>query len=162
MYTPPTEFSSSEMSKRMQQWITTLIDSLDEHVDEGACREALEQCGRACIPTSTVRKARALYEKSEGLEDFLERYATVNEHLHVEEGGGYMVYPRCYCSLVNKIPRGELSATWCNCSRGWVKELFEFATGRPVDVVLEKSVVKGDDGCRLMVVFGPGGSEGKE
>lgn len=159
LYTPPAESPSSEMSKRMQRWITTLIESLDEHVDERDCKEALEQCGRACIPRSTVRKAKALYEESEGLEDFLERYAGVNEHLHVEENGVYMVYPRCYCSLVNKIPQGELSATWCNCSRGWVKELFEVATGKPVDVVLEKSVVKGDDGCRLMVIFRPGGSE---
>jgi hypothetical protein len=55
--------------------------------------------------------------------------------------------------MVNKMPEGQMSPTWCNCSVGWVKALFEGATGRSVGVILEKSVIKGDDGCRLMVVF---------
>ena len=93
------------------------------------------------------------HDKSESLEDFLERYAIDNEHLQVEDSSVFMDYPRCYCSLVNKIPKGQISTTWCNCSRGWVKALFEGATGRPVDVRFEKSVLKGDEGCRLMVVF---------
>jgi predicted ArsR family transcriptional regulator len=142
-----------KMSKRMQNWITTLMDSLDEFVDDEECRHILENCGRECIPKSTIRKAKDLYEKSESLEDFLERYAINNKHLQVEDSGVFIVYPRCFCSLVNKIPVGQISPTWCNCSKGWVKALFKEATGRSVDVILEKSVIKGDDGCRLMVIF---------
>ena len=141
------------MSKRMQRWITVLMEGLDSHVDAEDCRQVLEMCGRECIPKSTIKKAKDIYDRSESLDDFLERYAEENEHLKLEDGSVYMVYPRCYCSLVNKIPEGQLSASWCNCSRGWVKALFEGATGRPVDVVLEKSVIRGDDSCRLMVVF---------
>ena len=141
------------MSKRMQNWIATLMDGLDEHVDDEGCRAVLERCGRECIPKSRIRKAKDLYDRSESLEDFLERYAASNEHLRLEDDGVFMVYPRCFCSLVNKMPEGQMSPTWCNCSVGWVKALFEGATGRSVGVILEKSVIKGDDGCRLMVVF---------
>lgn len=137
----------------MQNWITTLIEGLDEYVDEEECKKILEKCGRNCITKSTIRKAKAQYKKSENIEDFLEKYSKVNRHLQLEDGEAYMVYPRCYCSFVNKIPEGRLSPTWCNCSRGWVKTLFEEVTGKQVEVILEKSVVKGDDGCWLKVVI---------
>jgi predicted hydrocarbon binding protein len=54
---------------------------------------------------------------------------------------------------VNKIPLGQLSATYCNCSRGWAKALFEGALGRPVEVVMEESIVEGDDQCKFRIIL---------
>jgi predicted hydrocarbon binding protein len=54
---------------------------------------------------------------------------------------------------VNKIPKGKLSGTYCNCSRGWAKALFEGATGKPVEVNMEKSIINGDDQCRFEVIL---------
>ncbi|MCK4478878.1 hypothetical protein KAU88_10215 [Candidatus Bathyarchaeota archaeon] len=54
---------------------------------------------------------------------------------------------------MNKIPPRKLSATYCNCSRGWAKELFEGVLGRPVGVIMEKSIIKGDDQCRFRIVL---------
>jgi predicted hydrocarbon binding protein len=63
------------------------------------------------------------------------------------------VYPKCYCSQVNKLSKEELSGTYCNCSRGWAKALFEEATGKPVEVTLEKSIIRGDDQCKLRIML---------
>jgi predicted hydrocarbon binding protein len=54
---------------------------------------------------------------------------------------------------VNKIPKVKLSGTYCNCSRGWAKALFEGALGRPVDVVMEQSIIRGDEQCQFRIVF---------
>jgi predicted hydrocarbon binding protein len=54
---------------------------------------------------------------------------------------------------VNKIPKGKLSGTYCNCSRGWAKALFEGVLDRPVDVVMEESIIKGDKQCSFRIII---------
>ena len=141
------------MAKHTEKWIENLMDSLDELVDEETCKLILERCGRECIGKSTVAKARKVFMKSEDIEGFLYKYSKVNEHLHHEGDGVYLVYPKCYCPVVKNIPPGQLSATYCECSKGWAKALFEGATGRQVEVVREKTILSGDEECRLKIVF---------
>ena len=141
------------MTKHTEKWIRNLIAGLDEHVDPETRRLILERCGRDCITKKMIDRAREVYSDSENLEDFLRRYSGVNSHLHVEEGGVYLVYPKCYCPTVRNIPPEQLSATYCDCSRGWAKALFEGGTGRRVEVVREASVVNGDGECRFRIVF---------
>ena len=141
------------MSRRMERWISCLIAGLDEHVDEDTKARVLERCGRQCQSQRFVKKARSIYEKSKDMSEFLGRFGEIYDHLHVEGDNVYVVYPKCYCSFVNKIPLGELSATYCNCSRGWAKELFEGALGRPVEVVMEESIVGGGDQCKFRIVL---------
>jgi predicted ArsR family transcriptional regulator len=141
------------MGKRKENWIVNLIAGLDEHVDEKTRVKILEQCGRQCQSQGFVEKARDMYKKSESLDDFLEKLGRVCKHLHREGDKVYIIYPRCYCLQVNKIPQGKLSGTYCNCSRGWAKALFEGALGKPVDVVMEQSIISGDEQCRFRIVL---------
>jgi predicted Zn-ribbon and HTH transcriptional regulator len=141
------------MSKRMEKWITSLIDSLDKSIDEKTRVEIFEQCGRRCQSQSFVKKTRKIRQQSKSDNEFIEKLSQVYKHLHREGDSIYITYPRCYCSFVNKIPPRELSKTWCNCSRGWAKELFEGALDRSVEVVLEKSIVRGDDQCRFRILL---------
>jgi len=137
----------------MERWIIQLMAGLDEHVDEEARAKVLEHCGRQCQSEGFVKKARGIFEKSKNVDEFLDEFGKVYKHLRREGDNVYIVYPRCYCSFVNKIPAGKLSATYCNCSRGWTKELFEGALERPVEVVMEKSIVMGDSECRFRIVL---------
>ena len=141
------------MTGRTEKWISNLIEGLDNNLDEKTIAKILEQCGRQCQSQSFIKKAKAIYEKSKNTDDFLNKLAQVYKHLHREGNKVYIVYPKCYCSQVNKIPKGKLSGTYCNCSRGWAKALFEGATGKPVEVNMEKSIINGDDQCRFKVIF---------
>ena len=139
------------MSKKTQQWIQQLIAGLDEHVDKETCAKILEECGRQCTPASLVKKAKTLYEASSDVGEFLEKLGEVFEELQIEDDGVYVVYPRCYCPQIEGIAPGKLSATYCNCSRGWIKQLFEGAIGQEVSVKLVKSIVDGATQCRFKV-----------
>jgi predicted ArsR family transcriptional regulator len=141
------------MGGRTETWLTTLVAGLDEQVDEKTIAKILEQCGRQCQSKSFIKKARAIYQRSKTVSEFLDELGRVYKHLHVEGDRVFIVYPKCYCSQVNKIPKGKLSATYCNCSRGWAKALFEGASGRPVEVIMEKSIINGDDECRFRVML---------
>ena len=141
------------MTGRIENWITNLMEGLDNNVDKETIKKILEQCGRQCQSQSFIKKAKAIYEKSKNTNDFLNKLAKVYKHLRREGNKVYIVYPKCYCSQVNKIPKGKLSGTYCNCSRGWVKALFEGATGKPVEVNMKKSVINGDDQCKFEVIL---------
>ena len=141
------------MTGRTEKWIADLIDSLDNNVDKKTIAKILEQCGRQCQSQSFVKKAKAIYEKSKNTDDFLNKLGQVYKHLRREGNKVYIVYPKCYCPQVNKIPKGKLSGTYCNCSRGWAKALFEGATGKPVEVNMKKSIINGDDQCKFEVIL---------
>ncbi|UCG45506.1 MAG: hypothetical protein JSV58_01630 [Candidatus Bathyarchaeota archaeon] len=141
------------MSKRTERWIACLMAGLEEYVDEETIAKILEPCGRQCQSDSFVKKARSIYRKSKSVDEFLDKLGKVYSHLHREGNNVYIVYPKCYCSQVNKIPTGALSGVYCNCSRGWIKALFEGAIGRPIDVRLEGSIVNGDTQCRFRIIL---------
>ena len=141
------------MAERTENWITNLMDGLDNNVDKETIIKILEQCGRQCQSQSFIKKAKAIYEKSKNTDDFLNKLAQVYKHMHREGNKVYIVYPKCYCSQVNKIPKGKLSGTYCNCSRGWAKALFEGATGKPVEVNMKKSIINGEDQCKFEVIL---------
>ena len=139
------------MVGRTEKWITTLMSGLEKNVDEKTLARILEQCGRQCQSQSFVKKAKGLYEKSKDIDDFLEKFGRAYKHLRREGEEVYIVYPRCFCSQVNKIPKGKLSGTYCNCSRGWAKEMFETVTGKPCEVELLSSIKRGAKECILVV-----------
>lgn len=141
------------MGGRTEKWITCLVAGLNEYVDEKTRAVILEQCGRQCQSQSFIKKARGIYQESSDVDEFLDKLGRVYKHLHREGNKTHIVYPKCYCSQVNKIPKGKLSGTYCNCSRGWAKALFEGAVGRPVEVIMEKSIINGDDQCKFRIVL---------
>jgi len=141
---------------KTEKWIVNLVAALDKYVDEETRLKMLEECGRKCWLWERARNPktfRAIYKKSKNLDDFLDKLSKVNKHLHREDGKVYIVYPRCLCSQVHHIPKGQLSGTYCNCSIGWAKALFEGALERPVEVLLKESIIKGDKQCKLQVVL---------
>ena len=62
----------------------------------------------------------------------------------------HVVYPKCLCHLVAKGPP-VLPDTYCLCSSGWLKEMFEAAVSSPVDVEVLGSVKRGADQCSFTV-----------
>jgi hypothetical protein len=141
------------MPTREEKWITCLVDGLDKHVNAEERCKILEQCGRQCQSQSLIKKVRGIYQESTDINDFLSKLGQVYKHLHKEGNKVYIIYPKCYCSQVNKIPKGKLSWTYCNCSRGWAKALFEGALERPVEVLMKETIVNGDKQCRFQIML---------
>lgn len=134
----------------MHRWITALVKNLDECVDEKTRTEVLENCGRSCISQTLVEKARECRRSSKNVDEALDKLHKVWRHFERKGNSIEVTYERCYCPLVNKY-QGNLPRTWCSCSKGWIKELLEPVLGKPVNVLLEKSVKQGDSICRFRI-----------
>jgi len=139
------------MSGNSLQWIKTVVGALDEHADPETCARVLEACGRQCAPDGLMQKAREIYEASKDIGGFLARLGEVFGAVQIEDGKVYVVYPECYCDQIKGIPVDEIPNAYCNCSVGWVKQIFEFALGNSVRVERLSSVVAGDAECRFEV-----------
>jgi hypothetical protein len=133
-----------------QRWILTLLENLDAGVDGETRAKVLEACGRTCLPKALKAKARKLYEKAHGRDAFLDALSALWPAVKRDGEAVHVVYPQCYCSLLKGIS-GAVSPSFCLCSAGYVKELFEYVTGRPVTVELESSIVRGGSECRCGV-----------
>jgi hypothetical protein len=132
--------------------IRDMMEVLDREVDAETRRAIMEACGRRCIGASTLEKARRFRQEARDLDDLLARLNEAHiggEHLRREGGVIHAAYDRCYCGSVSKT-REPLSVTYCYCSCGWYRQLFETLLDEPVEVELLSSIVQGDENCRFL------------
>jgi len=136
---------------RMIDFIVKGLEGLDEETTQGI----MERCGEACAETGDLGLARKIAEETGDIDQIIAR---ANDEIAwcgrwTREGGTITaVCSTCGCPLVR---RGivELSGTFCLCSRGWVKAVFEALLKRPVRVELEKAIGRGDDVCKYNVHY---------
>jgi len=140
------------VQKPKEQWLVDLLKEVEGCVDEERLASILEQRGRACISDNYIEKAKAAANGAEDTDEFLDNLAKVVRMLKREGDEVYMIYPKCYCHKIEGVA-SDVPRIYCCCSVGWVKEMFEQALGRPVEVRLEASVLRGDEVCRLRVLL---------
>jgi len=59
----------------------------------------------------------------------------------------------CHCPRVREAIKSQtkISPTYCYCGAGYYKKIWEGITGKPVKVEVLKSVLQGDDVCKIAV-----------
>jgi predicted hydrocarbon binding protein len=60
-------------------------------------------------------------------------------------------YNKCYCSMVKQTKKPFPTKTYCHCGVGHIKQLFESAFGKPVEVKLLESVITGGNSCKFLI-----------
>lgn len=133
-----------------QRWLATVLDNMDRELDAKTRERILESCGRSCLSRNFIEKVEGIRKSSANEDEFLQELMKQWKHFHAKDGQFYVVYDHCYCPIV-KDYSGKLSPSYCNCSRGWIKELFDTVLQRPVEVALEKSIKRGDEKCQFRV-----------
>ena len=129
----------------VQKRFARLVEILDENVDEPVRKKIWENLGR-----DHAREYRGLTDKYKGnLEGFLDdiRGQWVEKADYDAAKGTIRIVdksPTCTCPLVRNhlTPR-----SFCDCTLGWQKEAYSAVTGRPVEVSLEESILRGGQKC---------------
>ncbi|MEA1994160.1 MAG: hypothetical protein U9N35_07210 [Euryarchaeota archaeon] len=86
--------------KHSHKWIKSLMDNLDEHVDEKTKIKVLENCGRACIPSSFLKKVQKCKKNAKDTSEFLDNLQHIWNNQQRDGDDIYVVYKKCYCLLV--------------------------------------------------------------
>lgn len=139
---PPTD----ENEAFKQRWLKSLLENMDEQFSPEECVRLMEANGRDCARHGAIQLAQAC---KGDMEKFA---AALRQHIGFEIDGDkiHLQYDKCFCHLVTQGP-DRLPDTWCHCSVGWVKEMFETVTGNPVEVDLLQSIKRGDPVCQFTV-----------
>lgn len=137
------------------KWVAALLSGLDAEVEDNIKAQVMEYCGRACaLHHGDIDTVKAIRSKVKGIDELLDQ---LNQQdglwcgRWVRDGDTICsICKQCGCSLM----RADLvkpSPTFCQCSRGWVKAVFETALGRPVNVELQHAIGRGDPECKFIV-----------
>jgi len=145
----PSQQAAERRQKLHDAWLQSFLENLDAHVDEATRTKMMLSVGRACARRSMVKVAQSCHGDLDKLLETLAHHLG-KENCRREGSVINLRYPKCYCHIVGAGPE-RLSNTWCNCSRGWVHEVFETVTGKPVEVELTRSIKRGDPDCRFVV-----------
>jgi predicted hydrocarbon binding protein len=131
-----------------QAWVLNMLGNIRE-LDEKAQMALMERCGRACACSASVESAKAC---AGDLGKFESQFRKWIGKSNVRQQGNtlHLVYDKCYCQLNEEISK-QLGDTHCYCSRGWLMEMFEVVTGKPVEVELLESIKRGGLRCRFVV-----------
>ena len=139
-----------------EKMIINLIDGFDKLLESDKKILLLEECGRKCIQDrhkKLLRDAKMLYKNSSNVSEFLAKLSKIYDSLQITDQEVAFVWEKCFCPIIGRIPVGKISPTFCNCSRGWVKELIEGSIEKPVKVFIDESITKGDSRCKLRVII---------
>lgn len=124
-----------------------------EGVDEETRLRIMEKCGEACAETGDLDVAKRIAEETSDIDEIIEK---ANDRIAwcgkwAREGDKITtVCTECGCPLVRN-GLVSLTGTFCYCSLGWVKTIFETLLRKPVKVELRKSIGRGDDVCEYVV-----------
>jgi predicted ArsR family transcriptional regulator len=146
--------------EKTHRWIADMMRALDQHLDEKTRLRIMEAQGRACYASYDD----ASHESAQFRGDMDKFLASLQSHAgeaNVRRQGNivHFSYPpsaggtrKCLCPLV-AAASGPLSPTFCACSVGYVKEMFERVAGKPADVQLLESLKRGGKQCRFKITM---------
>jgi len=151
----PEQFDDTSNYARKAEWIRNAVRRLEKEVGKATAKTVMQACGMKCCGPTQRKRAKRFMEESKSVEELL---AKLNE---AGIGGGRLKlkdkntivggYEWCYCGRVKQTEKPFPTGTYCHCSTGWYKSLFEAAFDRPVKVKLKQSILQGADSCEFEI-----------
>jgi len=161
--TPPLTTPLDKRVEQGQKVIRRLINQLDQNLDKATREKLMEDCGTACFlgahgpagPPPTPEQVDKFMEamkqrfgpdavqQIDGQTVVFFKYISNPRGLKVADGF-------CLCPILEDAPKG-ISPTYCHCSVGYVRQIFERRTGKQATVELTDSVLRGAKTCSFTV-----------
>jgi hypothetical protein len=154
----PERFDATTDYAQKAEWIKNAVRRLEKKTGKPVARKVMQACGMKCCGPTQQKRVRQFMKESKSVEELL---AKLNER---GIGGGRLKlknrntivggYDWCYCGRVKQTQQPFPTDTYCQCSAGWYKSLFEAAFGKPVQVKLKQSIIQGAERCEFEIQFG--------
>ena len=94
----------------------------------------------------------ALKASAANLETFAGSAEAHAAGLFCQDGALYLQFDACPCPMLAEVDKLD-TLSWCQCTAGYSKVLFEKAFDCAVDVELLESIKMGDDRCLMQITL---------
>lgn len=137
----------------MYEWISSLMQSIDENEDENMSRQIMKKCAVAHYNHLKMDDLLKPYEGNlEKFNQFIE-----NEwgwKIDFQKEKGILIADEnknfCVCPMVNQ-EKGVKSSILCFCSEGFAELMFSKVAGYSVTAKIISSIHRGDDRCKYEI-----------
>lgn len=133
-------------------WVQSSMNRLEQAFNEATVKQIRMHCQCGYGMQERVELLNELKGASSSLEEFAGSERALAAGLFCEQGELYLKFPFCPCPMLSSVDQLP-SKTWCQCTTGYSKVLFEQVFGCPVDVELLKSIKAGDDICLMKITL---------
>ena len=140
---------------RIKRWISAILSEVST-LDGNQGIELLNACGRDCSKASPLLEGaidiRNKFPDNEDIEELFQAFKKQyynTSRFSKDDNKITLVFEECTCPIV-KI--GVSNSYLCNCTIGYSMQIFETLFGRPVEIRLIKSILKGDNICKQEIL----------
>jgi predicted hydrocarbon binding protein len=132
-------------------WVKNTMKRLENHFDKSTIKKIRMSCQCGYGMDEKLALLKELMGMSSNLEEFASHDKAKAAGLSFRDGELYLQFPYCPCPMLAGVDHLETD-TWCQCTTGYSKVIFEKAFGCAVNVELLKSVKMGDDICLMKII----------
>lgn len=143
--------SGSSSSEDDVTWVKSTMNRIEQNFDRSTVKQIRMNCQCGYGMDEKLALVKELIESSSNLMEFANQDKARAAGLSCTNGELYLQFPFCPCPMLANVDQLE-SDTWCQCTTGYSKVLFEQAFGCEVDVELLQSVKMGDTVCLMKII----------
>lgn len=133
-------------------WVKNCMNRLETHFDKNAVVQIRMNCQCGYAMDEKLSFLKELIATSSSLEEFASNERAKAAGLSFSNGDIYLQFPFCPCPMLSEVQKLD-TLTWCQCTSGYSKVLFEKAFNCNVEVELLKSIKMGDEICLMKIVL---------
>lgn len=133
------------------EWVKSTMRRLESKFDEATVKQIRMSCQCGYGMEERLAFLYELKANAANMMEFAGSDKAKAAGLFCEGGELFLQFLFCPCPMLADVDKLE-SKTWCQCTAGYSKVLFEKAFGCTVDVELLKSIKSGDDICLMKIV----------
>ncbi|NLT48236.1 MAG: hypothetical protein GXX92_07450 [Clostridiales bacterium] len=131
-------------------WVKSTMRRLEKRFDPEITKQIRMACQCGYGMDEKLELVENLIATSSSMEEFASSEKAKAAGLSYKDGLIHLQFQFCPCPMLADVDILETS-TWCQCTTGYSKVLFEKAFGCQVDVELLKSIKMGDDVCLMTI-----------
>ncbi len=153
---PPTEKEFAQLKGEkefIENWLTDLLNTMDDQLDEKTAIKLIEGCGRGCYRRHQFKQDISKAGKDD-LEKLLAAYRKVFGSVEKQGDAVHIRFNSrehgCFCPVLRDKP-SKLNALHCHCHKGTHEAIFQAALGRPFKVEIMESVRRGGERCYFRI-----------
>jgi len=132
-------------------WVKSTMKRLEDCFDRAAIKRIRMNCQCGYAMEEKLALVNELVAASSSLQELGNLEKAKAAGLSYADGALHLQFGFCPCPMLSSVERLDTNS-WCQCTTGYSKVLFEKAFGCEVDVELLKSIKMGDDICLMKIV----------
>lgn len=133
-------------------WVKNTMSRLESQFDENTIIQIRMNCQCGYGMEEKLNFLNELIASSANLEEFASHEKAKAAGLTFSNGDIYLQFPFCPCPMLSEVDKLD-TLTWCQCTTGYSKVLFEKAFNCKVEVELLKSIKMGDEICLMKITL---------